>query len=341
MRLLHAADTIPRGGVFSGYYALQASLRYVYIWLQMLTTDPDCKEKSWYPPLDVAVAWFVHRQDPERFAADCESTVGTRGDPTPAQAFGFGCVETLHRRAWERRAGKAHPMWPPGRPGSPACMTRHPAVAASRPAIAIKLAESMQHYGGLLHSWLRPQFLDPDFLDHARRRYCRFLSLHVRNPTAVLVPTADIALMWHTHLGMSSEYVSACRELLSGAGGAPWSPAYVTLGREELARAYSDTARLWWESYKEPYDSPDTAWVPLAMTHPLAAPASPFAHVLGTYDDPDPRDADALAAVAKAARGWGATSLRFEAGAVPHSGAHAMYMAWVVHRAMLHAYELE
>ncbi len=64
----------------------------------------------------------------------------------------------------------------------------------------------------------------------------------------------------------------------------------------------------------------------------MAAPASPFAHVLGEYDKPDPRDADALAAVAKAARGWGATSLRFEAGAVPHSGAHAMYMAWVVNK---------
>ncbi len=59
VRLLHAADTIPRGGVFSGYYALQASLRYVYIWLHMLTTDPDCKKRNWYPPLDVAVAWCV------------------------------------------------------------------------------------------------------------------------------------------------------------------------------------------------------------------------------------------------------------------------------------------
>ncbi len=32
-------------------------------------------------------------------------------------------------------------------------------------------AESMQRYGGLLHSWLRPQFLDPDFLDRAKSRW--------------------------------------------------------------------------------------------------------------------------------------------------------------------------
>lgn len=115
---------------------------------------------------------FVHRQDPERFAADCESTVGTRGDPTPAQAFGFGCVETLHRRAWERRAGKAHPMWPPGRPGSPACMTRHPAVAASRPAIAIKLV-------GVVLAALLPYLPGATLEEHAQRpQFClRPLSL--------------------------------------------------------------------------------------------------------------------------------------------------------------------
>lgn len=62
--------------------------------------------------------------------------------------------------------------------------------------------------------------------------------------------------------------------------------------------------------------------MPLATLHPLAAPASPFAHVLGQYDRADPRDAGALAAVAKGARGWGAASLRFEAGVVPHSGGH-------------------
>ncbi len=64
----------------------------------------------------------------------------------------------------------------------------------------------------------------------------------------------------------------------------------------------------------------------------MAAPASPFAHVLGEYDKPDPRDADALAVVETTARGWGATSLRFDTGAVPHSGAHAMYMAWVANK---------
>ncbi len=86
---------------------------------------------------------FVHRQDPERFAADCQAAVGTRGDPTPTQAFGFGYVDSALQKAWKRRAGKEHPMWPPGRPGSPSCMTRHPAMATNRPTIAIKLVGAL------------------------------------------------------------------------------------------------------------------------------------------------------------------------------------------------------
>lgn len=36
---------------------------------------------------------------------------------------------------------------------------------------SIPQAESMQRYGGLLHSWLRPHFLDPAFLNHAVVRW--------------------------------------------------------------------------------------------------------------------------------------------------------------------------
>ncbi len=78
-----------------------------------------------------------------------------------------------------------------------------------------------------------------------------------------------------------------------------------------------------------PYDGPDTAWVALGVPHPLAAPTSPLAHVLARYDEADPRDAAALAKAEAAARERGAKELRFEPGAVPHSGAHALFAAWL------------
>lgn len=65
------------------------------------------------------------------------------------------------------------------------------------------------------------------------------------------------------------------------------------------------------------------------MPHPLAAPTSPLAHVLARYDEADPRDGAALARAEAAARGRGVKELRFEPGAVPHSGAHALFAAWL------------
>ncbi len=57
IRLLHAADTFPRGGLFSGYYALQAALRYEHVWLKMQARDKEIRDRDCKPPLDVAVAW--------------------------------------------------------------------------------------------------------------------------------------------------------------------------------------------------------------------------------------------------------------------------------------------
>jgi hypothetical protein len=52
VRLLHAADCFPQGGLYTGYYALQAALRYEYFWPEIVTRG----DKA-LPPLDVAFAW--------------------------------------------------------------------------------------------------------------------------------------------------------------------------------------------------------------------------------------------------------------------------------------------
>lgn len=81
------------------------------------------------------------------------------------------------------------------------------------------------------------------------RRYTRFLQLHAAHPDAPLVPTADVALMWHTHLGLSESYAAMCGEAFGTKRTAPWAPAYLAMGREQLAQGYSATARMWWEAY--------------------------------------------------------------------------------------------
>ena len=84
-----------------------------------------------------------------------------------------------------------------------------------------------------------------------KHRYARFLALHAAHPEQpLLVPAADIALMWHTHLGLSGQYTAACRELfgpvLAPYGLDPlWRPDYLDLTVEQLEVAYGKTAELY------------------------------------------------------------------------------------------------
>ncbi len=66
-----------------------------------------------------------------------------------------------------------------------------------------------------------------------------------------LVPTADIALVWHTHLGLSGEYALACLKLF-GADVAPWRPDYLyIMDPAQLQAAYAETAKLYQQKYGE------------------------------------------------------------------------------------------
>ncbi|PNH06793.1 hypothetical protein TSOC_006798, partial [Tetrabaena socialis] len=189
-------------------------------------------------------------------------------------------------------------------------------------------------------------------------RYCRFLALHAQHPEAALVPAADIALLWHTHLCLSGPYAAMCQQLFGTsprgseeggpgsqeAGGQPaagawaaaaamaaagWRPEYLEMDPLQLAAAYGETGRLYELEYGEPYDGPDTAWVPASTPYPLAAPRSPLLGVLRLFDEVPSKleDGDRKKAAA-AARSRGAGRLSFAPGAVPRCGAHSLFAAW-------------
>ncbi|KAG2430902.1 hypothetical protein HXX76_009875 [Chlamydomonas incerta] len=411
IRLLSAVDTFPRGGIYSGYYALQAALRYEHHWAKLLQLqtagpaaatatadvagaqlqpqaggapdgDPACAAPpgNMLPPLDVAYAWWVHRQDPAMYlrglaAAGCGQAAATGYGSL--QALGFGPSRQEEWAAWSAVSGRA-PVWPPPPPGSDYDLSQR--MTAAPPAFAVTLAEAMQRYAGLLHSWLRPQYLDPAFLAAARVRYARFLALRAAHPHApLLVPAADIALMWHTHLAFADSYAAACERLfghLHGGGGGGsgsqgggsaageeqqeaaagggakagkgdeeeqerrrrvvlWRPGYVEVERAELVAGYQATAALYEQEYGEPYDDPDTSWLPLSLPYPLAAPKSPLRPLLRLFDDVPSRLEDlSRRKAADAARSCGAVALSFAPGAVPRAGAHALFAAWVAARAL-------
>ncbi|GLI63284.1 hypothetical protein VaNZ11_006190 [Volvox africanus] len=305
LRLLIAADTVPRGGLYAGFYCTSAAVRYEVIWLSVLREHVLKGGNCPIPPLDVAFAWFVHRQFPISYSNCTIRRCGRAFHPSREAAFAFGNCQrqqnlqdegagkkgvapgTSTAELWNTVAGDI-PVWPPPAPG-----TDFDLVTGNndwRPTLSSQLANPMARFSSLLHSWLRPHFLDPLFLDRARNRYGRFLELLVAHPGLTLVPAADIALMWHTHLGLSGDYAAAAKAIAvqpgSDCGGTIIRPMYLDLEGAPLRVAYNSTARLYEQTYGEPYDSPDTAWVRPSEPHPLAGPASPLSFaLLRAFDD--------------------------------------------------------
>ncbi|KXZ47768.1 hypothetical protein GPECTOR_33g650 [Gonium pectorale] len=394
VRLLHAADTFPRGGLYGGHYAVQACLRYEGCWLPLLARAAAGAARKGkgkpppplVPPLDVALAWLLHRvTQPAAYASDCEQSVGVLLDPPPGQAFRFAGARAythndtpLQRAAWASReawdadyvfgsgneegarggggggggggsarggvrsrgggrssgeaqgpwfgsgpgdgngggggGGGSHkprsPFWPPAPPGSRWDLATQkapppPTVAAGggkgdvgalgggggggggggaalggRSRLAGALCGRMSELCPLLHSLLRPAYLDPDVLAQAVQRYCRFLMLQAMHPHVPCVPTTDIALMWVAHMAVPAAYRDTCRRLL-GAG-ASVAPSPGALRLDDRGPAFEETRRLYEHHFGEVYDPPLTRAVPLSTPHPLLS--SPLAPFLPAFD---------------------------------------------------------
>ncbi|KAG2427348.1 hypothetical protein HXX76_012542 [Chlamydomonas incerta] len=354
LRLLHAVDSFGQGGLAAGYWAVTGGLRYLRHWLPALA---EVGREQLTPPLDVAFAWLAHRAvDPGSYAA-ASAGVG----PAPDQALRFGATATRHRTAWTQLS-KGGAAWPPPTPPAAAAAAGGGGRAGSASAgpwlglevedlaDAARLAVTMQRLATLLRSWLRPHFLDAAFRERARVRYVRFLRLLFKYapppaapgagagahcgagtcesapPPLPLVPAADIALLWHTHLALAAQYAAVCAAAAARWGGGaaaaeagaaaaaqqpgqpepaaaaaaagPWAAAYLDLPQgPQLQAAYRRTAHLYEMEYGEPYVCPHTAWLPPTVPYPLAAPGSPLAPLLRVYDALPPATAAAVAAL--------------------------------------------
>ncbi|PNW76747.1 hypothetical protein CHLRE_11g469650v5 [Chlamydomonas reinhardtii] len=347
LRLLHAVDTFPRGGLYSGYYAIQAAQRYERYWTAVLRVQPMGKgSAAILPPLDVAYAWLVHRQDPAGYKSAMTALGVAKPHPASAeQAFGFS-IDCADRTEWKKVAGE-HPQWPPPAPGSSygvesECRT----CTSSFRNAAVDLANAMVHFSRLLHTWMRPHFLDSAFLQRAWGRFSKFLRLHIAYPQEVLVPAADIALIWHTYLGLSDKYaemwVLMFKRLqkdspLQQLPAELWRPDYLALSPDMRAEAYGRTAVLYQQMYGEPYNDPDTAWIAPEVPYPLAAPYSPIAPLLQALEDAPKPSAHYLGTErAETLFGKGQS---WASAKVPRAGAHALYLAWLMSSRAEHYYD--
>ena len=78
------------------------------------------------------------------------------------------------------------------------------------------------------------------------------MSLHAKYPNVLLVPTADIALMWAAHMGLSQQYAEACAALFGESKAEQlWEPAYQRLTPEYWWMGYAATKAMYEQEYGE------------------------------------------------------------------------------------------
>eukprot|EP00198_Chlamydomonas_reinhardtii_P010219 XP_001699556.1 predicted protein [Chlamydomonas reinhardtii] len=80
-------------GLYTGYYAAQAALRYEKHWCKLLAA-PNGRRTA-IPPLDVAYAWLVHRQHPSAYKDDTAARGVVRRHPLTTQ------VSAMPRMSWQ------------------------------------------------------------------------------------------------------------------------------------------------------------------------------------------------------------------------------------------------
>ncbi|KAI8474937.1 MAG: hypothetical protein J3K34DRAFT_406328 [Monoraphidium minutum] len=121
MRLLHAVDAFPRGGLCQGAYLKEALRRYEDVWLPLLSARRLAGQpwQDLVPPLDVAFVWHLHRLSPSLYAADCQKLPDAQGQVLHVslqQAFQFtdgtDAPGAASAAAW-RAAHPREPFWPP------------------------------------------------------------------------------------------------------------------------------------------------------------------------------------------------------------------------------------
>ena len=280
LRLLHAADVWPLGGLYKGLYAYEAARRYVSIWLPLMASCRDDEDRQkLIPPLDIQFVWLVHRLSPISYQCDTKALNG--GEPMNALpssdpllgpfSFTDGLVSDssnpwVHHtiKRWEDVAGPSEPFFPPrplaelekdGRLQDPGLMLS---------GISFDLLGSLGRQAGFLHSCLRPWYLERPFLEHAQHRYRKFWHLFQSQRVAV-VPMLDTDLMWHTHMGCSAAYVSDCKRAFNKIFNHDDG-----IVEDKLSGSFQDTTSLYSSLFPgELYNPPPTWLVNPVARHPL------------------------------------------------------------------------
>jgi len=137
---------------------------------------------------------------------------------------------------------------------------------------------------------LKTDWHNEDFIIWAMQRYHKFMYLKKKFPEQMLVPTADIEMIWKSHLLRPASYVQYCIKYFGSL--IDHTVIGSELENELLQPGLEQTIKIWNEEYQERYLIPEKtstrkfSWIDIHRTvHPSQGPIyyDDLQHVSETY----------------------------------------------------------
>jgi len=209
--------------------------RYERYWLPLAA---ESGSESLCPPVDVHWIWHCHMLAPYHYEQHCLRLVGKVVDHAVRPITQLVEQRRTTADVWRQRY-EHEPFDVAG--------TRPPA-ARYEYLSSYDLTAAVRRQAKFFYNVSLPHYRDEAFLQQAADRYRKFLNLKIRHRDALLVPSYDIDLVWHTHQLHPLLYKEDTVELLgrmfnhddSLDDRSPDSPQQ---------NAYARTKQLWMEAY--------------------------------------------------------------------------------------------
>ena len=213
--------------------------RYEQCWLPLAAAATNSQSLS--PPVDVHWVWHCHMLSPYHYELDCVSLVGKVVDHS---------VKSSTQLTEQRRT--TADVWTHNYHDEPFDVTDVQPSTHHRSSLSYDLMAAVRRQSKFFYQVSLPHYHDDRFLQQAVARYRKLLSLKARHRDALLVPSYDIDVVWHTHQLHPVSYKHDTEALLGRMLNHDDSLDDRSPGSAQQD-AYKTTRQLWLGTYQEHY----------------------------------------------------------------------------------------
>jgi hypothetical protein len=236
-----------RSIIMQPHMLTKAVYRYEHLWLPFYSRLN--KNNQLTPPLDIEFVWHAHMLNPTEYYAYCMRVYGK-----------LLTHQNLSRTKRNRQRESTQLEWNQLYPHISFDYLDDKSIDENtfsifKSNITYDLIAACNRQATFLYQVSLPHYKNVYFLKLSLKRYKKFLYLSKLNPSAFLVPSYAIDLLWHTHHRQPQAYVNDTLKLMGRIMSHDDSVNDRTVG-SKLNTSYDVTCDLWKKFYNEDFFFP-------------------------------------------------------------------------------------